>query len=125
MAVYALVVAKGGPKLKDAAPDARPMFRVGGGSKGAEMEATGASMSQLVNQFSNMNGVDRPVLDKTGLTGKYDFKLTWSAVLNTRDDSEAPSAYTALQDQLGLRLEPQRAPIEVLIVDNAEKPSEN
>ena len=90
------------------------------------MEVTGGSMAQLVNQFSNNNGVDRPVLDKTGLTGKYDFKLTWTAGLNTpRDDSEAPSAYTALQDQLGLRLEPQRAPIEVLVVDNAEKPSEN
>jgi uncharacterized protein (TIGR03435 family) len=126
MPVYALVVAKGGPKLKEAVPDAQPMLRMSGGTKGAEMEVTGGSMAQLVNQFSNINGVDRPVLDKTGLTGKYDFKLTWAAGLNTpRDDSEAPSAYTALQDQLGLRLEPQRAPIEVLIVDNAEKPSEN
>ena len=126
MPVYALVVAKGGPKLKEAAPDAQPMFRMRGGTNGAEIEVTGGSMAQLVNQFSNINGVDRPVLDKTGLTGKYDFKLTWAAGLNTsRDDAAAPSAYTALQDQLGLRLEPQRAPIEVLVVDNAEKPSEN
>jgi len=126
MPVYALVVAKGGPKLKEAPPDGQGAFRVGGGFTAAEMEATGATMAQLANQFSNINGVDRPVLDKTGLTGKYEFKLTWSAGLNApRNDSEAPSAYTALQDQLGLRLEPQRAPIEVLVVDNAEKPSEN
>ena len=126
MPVYALVVAKGGPKIKEAAPEAQSGFRMRGGTTGAEMVATGATMAQLANQFSNSNGVDRPVLDKTELTGKYEFKLTWSAGLNApRNDSEAPSAYTALQEQLGLRLEPQRAPIEILVIESAEKPSEN
>src|SRR5262249_30125678 len=100
MSVYALVVTKGGPKLKEAAAEVQPMLRMRGGTKGVEMEVTAGNMAQLVNQFSNSNGVDRPVLDKTGLTGKYDFKLNWAAGLNTpRDDSEAPSPYTALQDQ--------------------------
>jgi uncharacterized protein (TIGR03435 family) len=126
MPVYALVVAKDGHKLNDAAPDARIMMRMSGASKGLEMTVTAGTIAQLVNQFSNANGVDRPVLDRTGLAGSYDYKLTWSPSLGATDNgSEAVSIFTALQEQLGLRLEPQRAPIEILVIDNAEKPTEN
>ena len=126
MPIYALVVAKNGPKLKEAAPDAQIILRLSSGPKGPEMTVTAGTMAQLVNQFSNANGVDRPVLDKTGLTGAYDYKLTWTPELGApRNDSETVSIFTALQEQLGLRLEPQRAPIEVLVIDSAERPSEN
>ena len=126
MPVYALVVAKNGHKLKNAAPDAPIMMRMSGASKGLEMTVTAGTISQLVNQFSNANGVDRPVLDRTALSGSYDYKLTWSPYVGaTSNDSEAVSIFTALQEQLGLRLEPQRALIETLVIDNAEKPTEN
>jgi uncharacterized protein (TIGR03435 family) len=126
MPVYALVLDKNGHKLKQAAADAQIMMRFSGGPKGAEMTVTAGTMAQLVNQFSNANGVDRPVLDRTGLSGSYDFKLTWSPKLGaTGDDSEAVSIFTALPEQLGLRLEPQRAPIATLVIDNAQKPTEN
>jgi bla regulator protein BlaR1 len=126
MPVYALVVAKDGHKLKDAAPDARTMMRMSSASKGVEMTVTAGPIAQLVNQFSNANGVDRPVLDRTGLAGSYDYKLTWGPSLGaTGNDSDAVSIFTALQEQLGLKLEPQRAPIETLVIDNAEKPTEN
>jgi uncharacterized protein (TIGR03435 family) len=85
------------------------------------------------------NSLDRPVLDKTRLTGRYDFKLEWSLeALNvssptTATDSEAPTAsqpngpslFAALQEQLGLRLEPQKAPVETLVIDHVARPSEN
>src|SRR5262249_38297124 len=85
--VYALVVDKSGPKLKDAAPDALLSMRFSGGSKGIELTATAATIAQLVNQFSNANGVDRPVVDRTGLSGSYEFKLTWSPALSATTDN--------------------------------------
>jgi uncharacterized protein (TIGR03435 family) len=121
--VYELVVAKNGPKLKESAPDAQTMLMMGG-SRGIEITATRVGIAMLVNQISNHNGVDRPVLDKTQLTGSYDFKLTWtleSGALGT--DPEAVSI--ALQEQLGLKLESAKAPLEILVIDHAEKPSEN
>jgi len=63
------------------------------------------------------------VVDKTGLTGRYDWELRWS-----RDpalDPGQPSLFTALQEQLGLRLEPDKAAIDVVVIDHVEKPTEN
>jgi len=66
------------------------------------------------------------VLNKTGLTGEYDYKLNWNADISaTAADSAAPTIFTAMQEQLGLRLEPQKAAVDVLIIDRAEKPGEN
>jgi uncharacterized protein (TIGR03435 family) len=65
------------------------------------------------------------VLDQTGLTGAYDYKLEWGDVGAVNADADALSIFTAIQDQLGLKLEKITAPIEVLIVDSAAKPSEN
>jgi uncharacterized protein (TIGR03435 family) len=76
------------------------------------------------------------VLDRTGLTDRYDFSLRWRAnvppagalppgVTPPASDPNLPDLFTALQEQLGLKLEPQRAPIEVLVVDAAEMPTEN
>ena len=76
--------------------------------------------------------VNRPVIDRTGLGDEFDFELTYSperpAILNTGPlsvTSDGPSIFTALREQLGLALEPQRSPLEVLVVDSAEHPSEN
>ena len=68
--------------------------------------------------------VGRPVVDKTGITGKYDITLNFAPEGST--DSTLPSIFTALQEQLGLKLEPQKVPVEILVIDHLEKmPSEN
>jgi uncharacterized protein (TIGR03435 family) len=82
-------------------------------------------MAQFAGQFSKRNSVDRPVIDKTGLTGAYDYKLEWGDDGAANADVDAPSIFTAVQDQLGLKLEKATAPIEVLVIDRAAKPSEN
>ena len=125
MPVYALVVAKNGPKFKESAPDAKSILTLSSPGKGAVMTVTKGGMAQLANQFSNRNGVDRPVIDKTGLSGGYDYKLAWGDYGAANADADVLSIFTAIQDQLGLKLEPAKAPIEVLIVDFAAKPSEN
>jgi uncharacterized protein (TIGR03435 family) len=83
-------------------------------------------MEQLATQLSG-SGTDRPVLDKTGLTGTYDYTLKWTP---ERDgvpppDSNGVTLPIAVQEQLGLKLESQKAPIEILVIDHAEKPSAN
>jgi len=80
------------------------------------------------NQFLSyplLDSVDRTVLDKTGLIGKYDFTLRWAPLETSGDASQAPSIFTAMQEQLGLRLESGKGPIEILVIDHVEKPSEN
>jgi uncharacterized protein (TIGR03435 family) len=79
--------------------------------------------------------LDRPVVDKTGLSGRYDFDLEFTpdesqfggvfGKLASTDDSAKPSLFTAIQQQLGLRLEPAKGPIEALVIDHVERPSEN
>ena len=122
--VYNLVIAKGGHKLKVSPPDAESTLMTGGVGVGIEMTVTKGSMMQLVTQFSNSNGVNRPVLDKTLLAGNYDYALTWTLDAEARGtDPEAVSI--ALEKQLGLKLESSKAPIQVLVIDHVEKPSEN
>jgi uncharacterized protein (TIGR03435 family) len=81
--------------------------------------------------------LDRPVVDQTGLTGRYDFTLNWTPddsqfggmgvkVPPPTDSANAPPAlYTAIQEQIGLKLDATKAPAEVLVIDHVEKPSEN
>jgi uncharacterized protein (TIGR03435 family) len=82
-------------------------------------------MDQLTMSLSQ--AVQRPVVDKTGLTGKYDFTLTYSpdlaiAAAGGTSSDRAPSVFTALQEQLGLRLDSQKGPMDVIVIDQAEKP---
>ncbi|HEY1756852.1 MAG TPA: TIGR03435 family protein [Bryobacteraceae bacterium] len=122
MPVYALVLAgKGGTKLKPSAPDAEGMMRMSGG-RTIKVETTAGSLEQLVTQLSGT--LRTPVLDKTGMTGNYDYKLEW-APENAAPDVDAPTLFTALQEQLGLQLESRKAPVEAVVIDHAEKPSEN
>jgi uncharacterized protein (TIGR03435 family) len=140
--IYSLVIAKGGSKLKDADPnDTYPngikgpdgtahggMMRVSNGS----LTAQGIPISNLANNLSLQ--VHRQVIDNTGLKGKYDITLNWTPDdyhgvatppdLSVTTDS-GPSIFTALQEQLGLKLEPTKGPVESIVVDHAEMPSEN
>jgi uncharacterized protein (TIGR03435 family) len=126
MPVYALVVDKGGPKFKESgaeSPHSMTMHSAPGGS-GIEISAEGLQMNRLAGQFSNSNGSDRPVIDETGLNGFYDFTLDWDIPQAGRDSS-LPAIFTAMRDQLGLRMAPKMAPFDVLVIDRVEKPSEN
>jgi uncharacterized protein (TIGR03435 family) len=125
MPVYELVIAKNGPKFKPSSPDSTggTVTRVTAAGL-LRMEATRGTMERLVRQLSNTAG--RPVLDKTGLAGDYAFTLEWSPGDRAPDpDSNVPSIFTAIQEQLGLKLDPTKDPIEMLVIDRAEKPSEN
>jgi len=98
------------------------------GSQAVGMEAHNISASDLAAQLSRQLG--SVVVDKTGLGGNYDFKLNWTSDAGQKPDAPASEAstaslLTALQEQLGLKLEPQKAPMEVLVIDHVEKPTEN
>ncbi len=78
--------------------------------------------------------LDRPVLDQTGLQGKYDFTLNWTpdefsqhgiTPPQTVPDNAPPNLYTAIREQLGLRFETTKAPIPVMVIDHVEEPSAN
>jgi uncharacterized protein (TIGR03435 family) len=124
MAIYALVVAKGGPKLKESAADAQPGMTVGGRGQMVEMNFTRWSMARLAEQIAGNE--DRKVVDKTGLAGSYDFTLSY---LQDRGadapKQDGPSLFAAVQEQLGLRVESQKGPVEILVIDHVERPSPN
>ncbi len=123
MPVYALVIAKGGPKLKESDPETPRKANHGVNGRYQNMDFTQATMDELADGI----GVDRPVINRTGLTGKYDFKVeaTPEFRINSNPDPSDITIFDALQKTLGLRLEPQKAPIEVLVVDHIGKPTEN
>lgn len=123
MPVYELVVGKGGHKLKQ--------VEFGRGSTSmspGKLVATGIPLRNFVDTLSRY--LNRPVLDKSGLTGVFDFTLEWSqdgkATDAAGDLPAAPSIFTAIPEQLGLKLESRKAPIEILVLDRAERaPSGN
>jgi uncharacterized protein (TIGR03435 family) len=122
--VYALVVGKAGPKFKESAPDVTTGSRASVSLATVASTFTKSPMSSLVRLLSAT--ADRPVLDQTGLTGFYDFKIEFARdPAAAAAESSAVSLFTAVQEQLGLKLEARRAPIEVLVIDHAERPSEN
>jgi uncharacterized protein (TIGR03435 family) len=127
--IYALSVGKGGPKFR-ARTEARPgdgNFKIGAG----RLSGQGVTMHDLADMLVRV--VDRIVVEKTGLAGKFDINLQWtpdvtSAIGNDREaapDPNGPSLVTALSEQLGLRLEPSKAPVPVVIIDHVEKPTAN
>jgi bla regulator protein blaR1 len=144
--VYALVVAKSGSKLQASQTQASqtkevtgprgPMMRMGRG----DLSGQGVQLDMLTRTLSSQLG--RTVIDRTGLTGNFDFTLTWTPEPGQSvgppgggpppgveapppPDPNGPSVFTALQEQLGLRLESQKGPVEMLVIDRVEKPSEN
>jgi uncharacterized protein (TIGR03435 family) len=124
MPVYALVVGKSGPKFKESAPDATTRMTPRVSLATVTSAFTKSPMSSLVRLLSG--AADRPVLDQTGLTGFYDFKIEFARdPAAAAADSSAPSLFTAVQEQLGLKLEARKASMETLVIDHAERPSEN
>jgi uncharacterized protein (TIGR03435 family) len=116
MSAYSLVVAKNGPKL--AKSDYKGSSSNWGRGKGT---CRGVSMERLASILSSR--FDRPVVDQTAVPGKFDFTLEWSP--DETADSAGPSIFTALQEQLGLKLEGRHIPVEMIVIDRAEKPGEN
>ena len=124
MPAYALVIAKSGHKLKQSAADAQGKNGTRTSASGLHMEYTRGTMEGLASQLSHSAG--RRVVDRTGLAGYWTFTFDFVPVTRpSGPDSDAPSMFTAIQEQLGLKLEPVKAPFEMLVVDRAEKPSEN
>jgi uncharacterized protein (TIGR03435 family) len=126
--VYALIVAKGGPKIHPATEDGSPGggLRTSRGSAGVEITGKKVLLASLVRRLSDQ--VSRTVLDKTGLKGSYDFKLTFAPDRGPGQppgDSDGPSIFTAVQEQLGLKLDAQKGPVEVLVIDSVQKASAN
>jgi uncharacterized protein (TIGR03435 family) len=123
LAGYALVVGKGGIKAKPGAFGSSSNTR---GRRG-HLEAQGCSMAKLAIRLSAE--LKLPVADMTGTTGGYDFTLDWTPeellVAAQPDLASGPSIFTALQEQLGLKLESRKVPVDLLVVDGAELPSEN
>jgi uncharacterized protein (TIGR03435 family) len=150
---YALVVASGGPKLprfkegtcipvkwdqfRAAAARVRFSGRIfepsftdfskycpnrGGGLSKVVIDAQGISVDNFVETFLI---TDRPVIDKTGIKGLFDFHLEFAPEKSTNSADNGPSIFTALEEQLGLKLEPSRVPQDVLVIDRIERPSTN
>jgi len=129
---YALVIAKNGSKLQRSTSEGGFFSLLGGLGASARVEdakrnlveGTGpvimrvrrASMFALTQNLAIP--ARSPVVDQTGLQDVYDFELMW-------DESAGPSFFTALQEQLGLRLVPQKVPIDILVIDSADKPTPN
>jgi uncharacterized protein (TIGR03435 family) len=132
--VYELQIAKGGPKLKEvtdpAIPDQGLMVNAGPGGS-AKCTGRSTSVSQILDQLSRNAG--RPVFDKTGLTGRYDFTLTFAresatpaaASGDAPPSSDAPDVMTAIQEQLGLKLVSAKGMMDVLVIDHVERPVVN
>ena len=119
--VYALELDKNGPKFKESAEVQEPGINTQKGPGRAQMKGTREPISILASNLGNQLG--RIVLDKTGLRGVYDWVLEWNPDLAV--DSSRPSLFTALQGQLGLRLEAQKGQMETLVIDSVERLSEN
>src|ERR1700723_359459 len=126
LSIYAITVAKGGRKLAKSANN----------SNGLPPQSGSGSVGQLIRNYTNnsmsdfalgMQGfLDTPVVDETGLAGRYDFVLKWTPdELNTNDPNAPPGIFTAVQEQLGLKLEPTRGTTDVLVISHIERPTEN
>jgi uncharacterized protein (TIGR03435 family) len=109
---YALVVAKGGPKLAETKGDAAHAYLLSG-----RFDAVNTPVSMLAVMLTDALG--ETVVDETGLKGNFDFKLSYAPMEAT--DSTQPSIFTGLDEQLGLKLEKQLAPLEMFVIDHADK----
>lgn len=127
MDVYTITVDKGGAKLQPskAPPNGLPDQTGFGGAQGQTMRFTNNSMAEFAAGM--LYFLDRPVVDRTGLTGKYDFTLKWNPGLPsaTPDDNAFPGIFTAVRDQLGLRLNAVKDNAEVLVIDELHRPTAN
>jgi len=136
MPAFVLTVAKGGSKLQAPVSEENlqagvPQSRINFYGHG-HMQGHFALLGNLSKSLTaEPEAEGRPIVDKTGLTGQYDFTLHWTPVdpgpgaAPTDTGEQWPSLFTALEEQLGLKLTPAKQQIEVIVIDSAEKPSEN
>jgi uncharacterized protein (TIGR03435 family) len=132
--IYQLELASSGPKIKPstAPPDDPPALISTVYPQKITLPARNATMSDLTSLLQRAV-LDRPVVNKTGLSGRYDFDLTWAPdetqfggeVPIAPSDGPSPPLFTAMQEQLGLRLEATRGPVDALVIDTAERPTAN
>jgi uncharacterized protein (TIGR03435 family) len=115
---YDLLVAKGGMKLQPSQSNGNS-FGVGR----THFDSQGLGTTSIAEELSKITG--RVVVDKTGLTGRYDFKLLWTADDAPATDGDPPTLFTAIQEQLGLKLESAKEPVPVLVIDHVDQPSPN
>ncbi len=118
---FVLLIAKAGLKAKPSAPDARSRTD----SSRGRIDAEACTLAQLAMKLSA--ALHLPVADLTNTSGQFDFTLNWTPdeMRAKAPDAEGPSIFSALQEQLGLKLESRKMPVEVLVIDHAEPPSEN
>ena len=137
MPIYALTVAKGGPKLKEStvSPDATPagppplVFSLS--PTVVTLPARFATMSEFASALQR-SPLDRPIVDKTGLAGRYDFDLEfapderlWGGILKRPENSDKPDLFKALEEQIGLRLESTTGAVDRIVIDAIERPTAN
>jgi uncharacterized protein (TIGR03435 family) len=138
--IYELTVAKGGPKITTSAAPFDEASNVSstiypassGGIDHALLPAHNVAMREFASVLQRAI-LDRPVVDKTGLSGRYDFSLEWTPdesqfsgqLPRGAPDSDKPGLFTAVQRQLGLRLEAVKGPLDTLVIDRLDRPSEN
>lgn len=126
---FALEVVKNGHRLSEAKPSAPQRISLETPRPGeSELQATGVSLRMIASLLQDQPEIGgRLIVDKTGLDGSYDIKLAWARDNDsaTRLENNAPSLFTALADQLGLRLVESKGPIEVLVIDSIDRPTEN
>lgn len=128
--VYNLVLAKGGSKLTPTSADSKDIGSLGSDRRNGanRIYGTGISLQFIAAMLSGKVG--RIVIDKTGLAGIYTFAVTYAADSDpasfaSASEPSGPSIFTAVEEQLGLKLEPAKGPVPVLVVDSIDRPSEN
>lgn len=117
--IYSLTIAKGGLKMREHTGDGRPGISMSTGGGKVEIQGTSVRMARLAEYLSAR--AERPVVDHTGLTGQYDFVVEWA----DDDMHMGTSEFAALQEQLGLKVEATKGPIETITIDGVQKPSAN
>jgi uncharacterized protein (TIGR03435 family) len=136
LSVYVLSAAKTGPKNLTQSQNTNPLPGFGFEPKpgGITVVSHNATISEFANMILQGELLDRPVLDQTGISGKFDFQFTFlpdesmfhgHPPPTPAGDNPAPSLFTAIQERLGLKLDNTKAPTDVIILDHVEKPSAN
>jgi uncharacterized protein (TIGR03435 family) len=137
LSIFTLSVARGGSKLKestispDATPEGPPAPAFVLSPMVVRLPARYTTMAEFASLLQR-SPLDRPVMDQTGLTGRYDFDLEfapdeslWGGILPRPENADKPGLFEAVREQLGLRLEATKGPVDAIVIDRIERPSEN
>ena len=125
-------ILRAGPTADVRGSDGRPLTPCAARTRRGGIVASGATMVELARVLSRLTGIERDVENRTGLDGRFDFTLEWTppqpppgADAAATVPETGPSIFTALKEQLGLKLEAQRGPVRVLVIDRLERPTAN